>query len=176
MRVTFTTLMIGLCVMTCANVASSEAQAKRDERFSVGASLRDVLAAWGEPEERVVRGVKQELVWNYKGGARVIFKNGKVTSVRAGAAEQSVRAKKAPEPEPVKKVSADSEESKDILRDIVREIPSGPDGPSTGGVSAPPSSDPAIVGLIPNAVPVQRGGSPGIAPGVVVPSLEEEDQ
>jgi hypothetical protein len=176
MRTTFATMIVGLCIVTCGSASSSEAQAKRDERFGVGASLKEVLAAWGEPEERIVRGVKQELVWNYKGGARVTFKNGKVSSFRAGESEQHARAKKVAQPDPVKKVSSDSEESKDILRDIVREIPSSPEGPSTGGASAPPSSDPAIAGLIPNAVPAQRGGSPGIAPGVVVPSLEEEDQ
>jgi hypothetical protein len=175
MRATFTSLIIGVCIMACANASSSEAQAKRDDTFGVGASLRQVLAVWGEPEERVVRGVKQELVWNYQGGARVVFKNGKVSSLRTGEADRQAQAKKAAEAEPVKKVSADSEESRDILRDIVREIPSGPDGPSSGG-AAPPSSDPNLAGLIPNAVPPQRGGALGIAPGVVVPSLEDEEQ
>lgn len=175
MKATFASVLIGVCFMTCGNAFSCEAQAKRDDKFRIGASLREVLAAWGEPEERVVRGVKQELVWNYKGGARVVFKHGKVLSFRTGEAERQVQAKKAVEAEPVKKVSADSEESRDILRDIVREIPSGPDGPSSGA-AAPPSSDPNLAGLIPNAVPPQRGGAPGIAPGVVVPSLEEEDQ
>lgn len=175
MRATFTSVMIGVCVLASGNASFSEAQTKRDDKFGVGASLRDVLSAWGEPDERVVRGVKQELVWNYKGGARVVFKNGKVSSFNAGEGERKVQAKKALEDEPVKKVVADSEESRDILRDIVREIPSGPDGPSSGA-AAPPSSDPNLAGLIPNAVPPQRGGVAGIAPGVVVPSLEEEDQ
>ena len=173
MRATLMTLIIGVCVVTCGSTAWSDVQSKRDERFGVGASLRDVLAAWGEPEERVVRGVKQELVWNYKGGARVVFKHGKVSSFRTAGAEQKALAKKSAEVEPVSKVAADSEESRDILRDIVREIPSGPDGPSSGG--APPSSDPNLAGLIPNAVPPQRGGVAGIAPGVVIPSPDEED-
>lgn len=173
MRATLMTLIIGVCVVICGSTAWSDVQSKRDERFSVGASLRDVLAAWGEPEERVVRGVKQELVWNYKGGARVVFKHGKVSSFRTAGAEQKALAKKSAEVEPVSKVAADSEESRDILRDIVREIPSGPDGPSSGG--APPSSDPNLAGLIPNAVPPQRGGVAGIAPGVVIPSPDEED-
>lgn len=174
MRATLLILIIGVCVVMRGSTAWSESQSKRDERFGVGSSLREVLAAWGEPEERVVRGVKQELVWNYKGGARVVFKHGTVSSFRTGDAEKKVLAKKAAEVDPVKKVAADSEESRDILRDIVREIPSGPDGPSSGG--APPSSDPNLAGLIPNAVPPQRGGVAGIAPGIVVPSPDEEEQ
>jgi hypothetical protein len=165
---------MGVCILTCWTASSSEAQAKRDNRFIVGASLREVLAAWGEPDERVVRGVKQELVWNYKGGARVVFKNGKVSSFRTGEAEELSKAKKAAASEPVRKMTSDSQESRDILRDIVREIPSGPDGPGSGG--GLPSSDPNLAGLIPNAVPPNRGGAPGIAPGVVIPSIEEEDQ
>ena len=173
MRATVTSLLIGVCVIACGTASSSEAQVKRDEKFGIGASLRDVLAAWGEPEERVVRSVKQELVWSYKGGARVVFKHGKVSSFRTGDAERQIQAKRVAEAEPVKKVSAESEESRDILRDIVREIPSGPEGPSSPG--APASSDPNLAGLIPNAVPPQRGVAP-IAPGVVIPSPEEEDQ
>ncbi len=172
MRATLTSLMIGMCIIACGNASPSEAQAKRDDKFGVGASLRQVLAAWGEPEERVVRAVKQELVWNYKGGARVIFKNGKVSSFRTGEVERQIQVKRAVEVESVKKVDADSEESRDILRDMVREIPSGPDGSSSGG-AASPSGDPNYAGLIPNAVPPQRRGA-GIAPGVVVPSIEEE--
>jgi hypothetical protein len=174
MRTKVTSVMIGLCFTMCGTASSGEAQAKPDDRFGVGATLRDVLAAWGEPEERVVRSVKHELVWNYKGGARVVFKNGAVSSFRTGETEHKVRTKKAASVEPAKQVSAEAEESRDILRDIVREIPSGPEGASSA--SAPPSGDPNLAGLIPNAVPVQRGGAPGIAPGVVIPSPDEEDQ
>ncbi|MEN9846434.1 MAG: hypothetical protein RIS36_1581 [Pseudomonadota bacterium] len=168
------TLMIGACVVMYGSTGFSETQSKRDERFGVGSSLREVLASWGEPEERVVRGVKQELVWNYKGGARVVFKHGKVSSFRTGDAQKKALTKKAAELEPVRPVGVESEESRDILRDIVREIPSGSDGPLSGG--ALPSSDPNLAGLIPNAVPSQRGGGAGIAPGVVVPSPDEEEQ
>jgi len=174
MRSIFHSLIMGMCIVASGTASVGAAEAKRDERFTVGASLRDVLAAWGEPDERVVRAVKHELVWNYKGGARVVFKDGKVSHVRTGEAEQQAQAKRAAAAEPIKKVVADSEESRDILRDIVREIPSGSEGPSSGG--APPASDPNYPGLIANAVPPQRGGVPAIAPGVVVPSGEEEEQ
>lgn len=150
--------------------AGALAQTQSDDRFTVGAPLREVLAAWGEPDERVVREVKHELVWNYKGGARVVFKNGKVSSYRSAEAIQQ-QAKKAAAAEAAKKTTAVSTESQDMLRDIVREIPSGADGPMPP--DSPQSNDPSLQGLIPNAVP-GRGGQPAIAPGVVVPSLEDD--
>lgn len=149
----------------------ASAQTQGDDRFGVGAPLREVLAAWGEPDERIVREVKHELVWNYKGGARVVFKDGRVRSFRADEGIQQQQAKKAAAAEAAKKAISGSTESKDILRDIVREIPSGADGPSAP--DSPASSDPNLQGLIPNAVP-GRGGQPAIAPGVVVPSLEDD--
>lgn len=173
MRGIFRSLVMGMCLVACCGASSSEAQSRRDERIAVGASLREVLAAWGEPSERVVRGVKQELVWNYKSGAQVVFKHGKVSSFRTGEVGHQPQVKKVTVEQPVKNVAPEADDSKDILRDIVREIPSGPDGPASGG--APPSSDPNLAGLIPNAVPPQRGGQPAIAPGVVVPSIEEEE-
>lgn len=164
-----------LSVMACIIVAipsAASAQTQRDDRFDVGASLRDVLAAWGEPEERVVRGVKRELVWNYKGGARVVFKDGKVASYRSAGEEQQQAKRAAAAAAAAQRASVEaSSESKDILRDIVREIPSGADGPAP--VDMPPSGDPNLHGLIPNAVP-GRNGQPGIAPGVVIPSPEED--
>jgi len=147
------------------------AQTQGDDRFTVGAPLREVLAAWGEPEERIVREVKHELVWNYKGGARVVFKDGRVSSYRSTEAIQQQHAKKAAEAEAAKKTKVVSTESQDMLRDIVREIPSGADGPMAP--DAPQSNDPNLQGLIPNAVP-GRNGQPAIAPGVVVPSLEDD--
>lgn len=161
--------VIAAALCGASNVASAQTQS--NDRFTVGAPLREVLAAWGEPDERVVREVKHELVWNYKGGARVVFKDGKVRSFRSAEVNQQAQAKKAAAAEAAKKAMGASTESKDILRDIVREIPSGAEGPVTP--DAPPSGDPNLQGLIPNAVP-GRNGPPAIAPGVVVPSLEDD--
>jgi hypothetical protein len=159
-----------------AGVAPTGAEAQREDRLAVGASLRDVLAAWGEPNERIVRGVKRELVWNYKGGARVVFKDGTVVALRGAGDEHKVVTKKVAAVESVKKVAVEEDESRDILRDIVREIPSGPDGGSSSPSASLASSDPSLAGLIPNAVPPSRGGPAGIAPGVVVPVEDEEEQ
>jgi hypothetical protein len=169
-------LITGICLGTLPGVSPAMAQAQREDRLTVGASLRDVLAAWGEPNERIVRGVKRELVWNYKGGARVVFKDGTVVALRGVGDEHKVVTKKVAAVESAKKVEPEADESRDILRDIVREIPSGPDGGSSGPSASLPSSDPSLAGLIPNAVPRSRGGPAGIAPGAVVPSLEDEEE
>ena len=153
--------LLALGLMEMSHVAT--AQMQKDDRVAVGARLREVLAAWGEPDEKVVREVKHELVWNYKGGAQVVFKDGRVASYRASEFDQQQQLKKAAAAEAAKKVVSSSSESKDILRDIVREIPSGADGPSPGEPVA--SNDPSLQGLIPNAVPGRNGQQP-IAPGV----------
>lgn len=176
MRVIVWILTIGICLASLPGVVPACAQSQREDRVTVGASLRDVLTAWGEPNERIVRGVKRELVWSYKGGARVVFKDGTVVALRGAGDERKVVIKNVAAVESVKKVAVEADESRDILRDIVREIPSGPDGGSSSPSASLASSDPSLAGLIPNAVPPSRGGPAGIAPGVVVPSLEEEEE
>ncbi len=171
MRVGIQGVVMGVVAIASIHSCPVDAQTRSDEKFTTGAPLREVLAAWGEPDERIERSVKRELVWNYKGGALVVFKDGQVLSFKAGTTDSQLQAKKAAAAESAKKVISTSTESKDFLRDIVREIPSGADGPAP--LDAPPSNDPNFAGLIPNAVP-QRSGQPAIAPGVVVPSLEDD--
>ena len=171
MRVRIQSIVMGVVAIASIHSCPVDAQTRSDDKFATGATLREVLAAWGEPDERIERSVKRELVWNYKGGALVVFKDGQVISLKAGTTDSQLQAKKAAAAEIAKQAVSASTESKDFLRDIVREIPSGADGPAP--LDAPASNDPNLAGLIPNAVP-QRSGQPGIAPGVVVPSLEDD--
>ena len=158
-------------IMIASGAACVSAQNRHSSALKRGATLREVLAAWGEPDERIEREVKHELVWRYKDGSMVVLKNGRVSVFSSPMIEKAEQARKLEQAEMDRKPAADSSESKDVLRDIVRELPSGPEGPSSGEPQAP-STDPDLAGLIPNAVP-QRGGAPGIAPGVVIPSPEE---
>ena len=170
MRVARASLCVGLFLLSVDGGSSAHAQNYANE-VRTGMVLRDVLAAWGEPQERVVRSVKHELVWNYKQGAQVVFKDGKVKSFKEPLSVQAVQEKKIAKAIAAEKSAASaaaSIESKDVLRDIVRELPSGPDAPG-GGDAPAASSDPALAGLIPNAVPGRA-----VPPGVMVPS--EEDQ
>lgn len=171
MRVIVASLFASLLLPVIGG-SSAQAQANSANEVRKGMVLRDVLAAWGEPHERIVRSVKHELVWNYKQGAQVVFKDGKVSSFKEPLSVQVVQEKRLAKAIAAEKSAASaaaSVESKDVLRDIVRELPSGPDAQG-GGDGPPTSSDPALAGLIPNAVPGRA-----VPPGVMIPS-EEEDQ
>jgi hypothetical protein len=170
MKVARASVFVGFVLVSFMEVASVHAQVASDTGVRKGMALRDVLAAWGEPQERIVRSVKHELVWNYKQGARVVFKDGKVISFNEPRAVQALQEKKIAKAAAAEKyaaAAAASVESKDVLRDIVRELPSGPDAP--GGDAPPASSDPALAGLIPNAVPGRA-----VPPGVMVPAEEQD--
>lgn len=170
MRVARASVFVSLVFVPFIGITSVQAQTS-DTGVRKGMMLRDVLAAWGEPQERVVRSVKHELVWNYKQGARVVFKDGKVISFKEPFTVQALQEKKIAKAVAAEKsaaAAAASVESKDVLRDIVRELPSGPDVPGSGDAS-PASSDPALAGLIPNAVPGRA-----VPPGVMVPAEEQD--
>jgi len=167
---------LGLSLFSFLAAANVWADVPREQGVRRGAELRDVLAAWGEPAERIERSVKKELVWRYPKGAYVVFKEGRVSSFKAAEDSiEEVREKKraAQVTNPAAGQgggdTAVANDSKDMLRDIVREIPSGADVPYT---EPPPG---ATGGLVPNPVPpIPGGGGQPIAPGQVVPSLEED--
>jgi hypothetical protein len=165
-------LIITIVLVMGGEISRAQAQNRHSNDLKRGDTLRQVLAAWGEPDERIERGVKRELVWRYKDGALVVFKDGRVKVFSSPATERIEQARKLEQAVAEKKTESEASSSKDVLRDIVRELPSGPDGPAPSEPQAP-STDPDLAGLIPNAVP-QRGGQPGIAPGVVVPSPEDD--
>ena len=170
--------ILGSLLVAASVVTKAKADIPRGEGIRKGVELRDVLAAWGEPIEKIERSVKKELVWRYPKGAYVVFKEGKVMSFKPVVdPTEAIREKKkgiasTSSAIAVEKDAAPGGDSKDMLRDIVREIPSGADVPyseSSSGFSG------ATSGLIPNAVPPVPG-NPGqvIAPGQVIPSLIEE--
>ena len=151
-------------LLACA--APLAAHAVPGQALKAGSTLKDVLGTWGEPEEKIERAVKRETVWRYKQGAYVVFKEGQVVSSHLGDEAQARQEKKAAKiavAAEAKKKADTAVESKDILRDIVREIPSGSDVPYS---EPAPSNDPNVAGLIPNPIP-NRSGPPGIAPAIV---------
>lgn len=114
------------------------------KKIPAGGSLGDVLASWGEPTEKIEKEVKREVVWYYPEGARVTFKDGRVKSWRA---PDSIRQKDAEVAAAKALVTPIGEEltaeTRDLVRDIAREVPSGPDvpyveAPQAGGISQPP--------------------------------------
>jgi hypothetical protein len=161
-----TSFALGILAFTYPLVA----HALPGQPLNPGVTLKDVLGSWGEPEEKIERAVKREVVWKYKQGAYVVFKEGKLKASHVGDEEQARQNKKAAKMavavESKRKADA-AVDSKDVLRDIVKEIPSGADVPYSEPLA--PSNDPNVAGLIPNAIP-NRSGPPGMAP-VGVPAL-----
>lgn len=170
-RMTLYSKFICGATLVCGLISSvALAEAPKYREVKQGSSLNDVLAAWGEPSERIQRSVKRELVWRYSNGANVVFKDGKVTSFKLAPNTEPERAKKRKAiVTPARGEQGDQSASRDVLRDIVREIPSGADAPYSEPAAGADTS-----GLVPNPVPPPPGRGAPIAPGVVVPAEEQD--
>jgi hypothetical protein len=129
-----------------------------------GSTYGQVFSHWGDPKEKVERGLKGETVWYYPSGGFVVFRRGKVVQWRSPFGASSV----AEQPTLTETVSAVATEpidslTRDLVRDIAREVPSGPDVPYSEPpppLQVQPSSQPADGMLQPVPQP-----PPGIAPG-----------
>lgn len=169
-------LISGLFSVICAGSLASAADFSK--KIPAGSSFGEVLGIWGDPVDKVEKTVKREVVWYYPDDAKVVFKDGKVRSYQSTRAvrtvESQTQAAKA-----ALAASADTQlsgETRDLVRDIAKEVPSGPDVPGGDSGSAPvvvnPGQPPP---LIPNQVPPGgRGAAPGIAPGEVMVDAEED--
>ena len=147
-------LVVSVFLVVSATLPAAHAETANED-LPPGATLPDVIKAWGQPLEKIEKGIKREVVWRYPQGAFVVFKDGKAVnwrSLRGRTADQGEKALVAstvdtPAPQP---------EMGDLVRDIAREVPGGPDVP----YSEPPPAQPP--GLIPNPAP--GGGRPAVEP------------
>ena len=129
-------------------------------KINKGATLGEVIGLWGEPTEKIEKEIKHEVVWYYPQGAKVVFKNGKVVSWQPPASVLEAQAEKAASAASATPVSAQvARETQDLVRDIAKEVPSGPDAPYVEPPQ-PPAQPPALSN---QAAPV-RGAPPAIAP------------
>jgi hypothetical protein len=148
--------------------ASAALAADFSRKIPAGASYAEVMNLWGEPVEKVEEGILKQTIWYYKDGAKVVFKEGRVRSFRPTNAviAQQALLEEAMRPS----ATAASElagETRDLVRDIAKEVPSGPDVPY---VEPPSGAQPPIV---PNQIPPGgRGAAPAIVPA---DDLLEED-
>lgn len=122
------------------------------------ASPSDVRRLWGEPKSVTEYEIDRKSVWHYKDGAQVTFNQARVTDWRS----PSVQERREPKPEkgeeqkrlPAKDVDDRDPpdiESRDIVREIAREVPSGPDSPSGDPGSSIQPPNPVVQGqMIPN--------------------------
>lgn len=141
-----------LITLACTLVCSVPAFGEPFEDLPVGSTLPEVLKAWGHPAEKIERGVKHEVRWNYSGGAFVLFKNGKVVDWKSSRGRSPESIRKAAEPTAVSEKS--NPEMGDLVRDIAREVPGGPDVP----LAEPPGGAAGQGSLMPNPVPPQADG------------------
>jgi hypothetical protein len=139
-----------------------------------GSTLGQVLGLWGEPVEKVDKSVKGEMVWYYPDGGKVVFKQGRVSSWRptnAIIAQKKQFAASRAEASPA--AAQLSKETRDLVRDIAKEVPSGPDVPMP---DAPPAVAHSQPPMIPNQVPPGgRGAPPGLVPGEVMMDDDVDD-
>ena len=133
-------------------------------KLTAGSSIGDVIGAWGEPAEKVTKGVKHEVVWYYPLGARVVFKDGRVRSWLPPKELRRAEQERAEQAAAASSVSAEvARETRDLVRDIAKEVPSGPDVPFVEQPKAP--AEQGIPPVVQNqALQNGRGVIPGIAP------------
>jgi hypothetical protein len=142
-----------------------------------GSTIGSVFAQWGEPTEKIERELKSQVVWYYPNGAYVLFQGGKVIRWRSpvgGSGQEVARPTPKITAPPISTLAIDSA-TRDLVRDIAREVPSSPDSPYT----EPPPQPPAPVQVAPGGgVETQQRGlpqpPPGLAPGNPILPFDED--
>jgi hypothetical protein len=164
-------IILGLSVFIQVEAVQAESLTRE---IPAGSSFGQVLGLWGEPVDKVDKSVKGEVIWYYPDGAKVVFKNGQVRSWRPTNAIVSQRKQFSGSQLPATPASGQlSQETRDLVRDIAKEVPSGPDVPMPDAPPPPALNQPP---LIPNQVPPGgRGAPPGLVPGEVMLDEDEED-
>ena len=99
-----------------------------------GMSSKAVLDLWGEPTEREEQETKRLELWRYPKGALVVFHEGVVSDwnpVVSLISQRSVALREKPVGVKHTPVGV-NQDTRDLVREIAREVPSGPDvsGPS----------------------------------------------
>jgi hypothetical protein len=163
-----------MCLMA-AMVAAQVEIARADGRFpdlKNGNTIGQVFQLWGDPKEKIERELKGQVVWYYPNGAYVLFQGGKVIRWRSPSSGSMAEAQPAPKATvaTVPTLAVDSA-TRDLVRDIAREVPSSPDAPYTEPPPAPP------VQAAPGGFDQQRvvpQPPPGLAPGNPILPFDED--
>ncbi len=161
---------IALLIVAQAELANSDA---RYPDLKNGNTIGQVVQGWGDPTEKIERELKGQVVWYYPNGAYVLFQDGKVIRWRSPFGGSTADAQPIPKATvaTVPTLAIDSA-TRDLVRDIAREVPSNPDAPYTEPPPAPP------VQAAPGGYDQQRvvpQPPPGLVPGnPVLPFGENE--
>jgi hypothetical protein len=171
MKMRVCSFVAGLCVLVLQLVVVPRAAQAGDfsKKIPAGSSYADVMGIWGEPIEKVEEGILKQTIWYYTDGAKVVFKNGRVRSFRSTNAVIAQQAALEEARVPAQTATAElAGETRDLVRDIAKEVPSGPDVP----FAEPPG--PGQAAAVPNQMPsINRGVAPAILPAD--DGLEDQD-
>jgi len=129
----YTKRFLTFSFLTLALVSSASAQPK--PALSNGLSKSEVSRLWGEPKEKTEQESHHKEVWRYPDTAKVVFIESKVSNWGFGDANEAIEKPKKKEPVPSKEIKLDPADgdpgTRDLVREIAREIPSGPDSPAS---------------------------------------------
>ncbi len=138
--------LAGLVVASVVAHTSETFSESRLPTLRNGMISGDVVKLWGEPVERIEEEVKRRDVWLYPKGGKVVFHESRVIEWSAAAGTTQVVNSQNP---PLKEVSPSPEtvvlnpDTRDLVREIARELPSGPDVPFVES-SEPPVNVPVV--------------------------------
>lgn len=136
-----------------------------------GASIKSVIEAWGVPTEKEDHEIKRLEIWRYPRGAFVEIREGHVHAWARSPEDEEVKAAPAVpiDSNPVADQSVNPD-TRDLVREIAREVPSGPDVPMPDVPDVPAMN--VAPSFVPNP-PVQA--HPGEVPGLEVIDPDDED-
>lgn len=162
-------ILAGVLLALAATVVQPALAEKTKPPLQLGATTGQVLTSWGEPTEKIERELKHEVVWNYPQGAFVTFKKGQVIAyqiaggqvVDAKSQARQIAAQQTVAAAPTEVIAG---ATRDLVRDIAKELPSSPDAPYT---EPPPQA-----GRAPSRN--QPPPPPAMIPGDAEIDLEEE--
>lgn len=132
-------------------------QAETRLPLAEGMTPSQVKAKWGEPKSVVEKEIRRERVWIYKDKKRVVFREGQLVSWdKSVPGEEITEIKQLNPPGYEETPFVETSDTLDLVRDIAKEVPSGPDSPGGGSSDAP-----NLVPVPPAPVPAQPQALPG---------------
>lgn len=158
-------LNTAIALICAAAPISTALAAPPPKLLAKGLSAEMVRKSWGPPTEVLERETSRMVIWNYQNGASVLFGEGKVVQFQmpkgyVAPVEPAAVAYDSPRNE-----TADESLTRDLVREIAREIPSGPDSPLSG--IGEPASEPTLPPVQPQLVqPFTGQPNQGVFQGV----------
>ena len=141
---------------------SGTAFADQHREIPGGASMADVLNLWGQPEEKVVKEVRDEVVWYYPDEGQVVFYKGTVRKWRYPLKYRMLSAENTKKENPTPEID---EAGANLVRDMAEAVRE-----SSSSTSAGPQR------LLDRKPPLIRNRSNSGGRGIPIGDDEDEDE